>query len=157
MGAFLKGIQQFQKNTKIRVDDECRFIALTLFSSIVDLTPQKSNGAKYSKGWLVNNWRFEVNRWNTTMPTKFNSTVEAPLSSSQVQDRLLNLLKTRGIFYKDGFVSMLNKSIYADRAEELGWPKEVNPTDSWHYWTGNVQAYHMVGLSFLNLPQKYKS
>lgn len=157
MGAFLKGIQQFQKNTKVRVDSECRFIALTLFSSIIDLTPQKSNGAKYSKGWLVNNWRFETNKWNTTMPTKFNSTVKAPMDDSKVETRLLNLLRTKGLFYKDGFVSMLNKSSYAERAEAQGWPEGRNPTDDWNYWTGNVQAYHMVSLSFLNLPQKYKS
>jgi hypothetical protein len=156
MGAFSKSIETFSKNTLKRVDNECRYLALHLFSRIIDYTPQQVNGAKYSKGWLVNNWRFGVAEWKTDMDTTFRSTIKNPKSADSVETRLVNMLRKQGIFYKDNFVTMLNESPYAYRAEKLGWPEEINPTSNWHYWTGTVEAYHMVARGFLDIPSKYK-
>ena len=156
MGAFAKSIKEFAKNTLKRTDNECRMIALTLFSNILDYTPQQSNGAQYSKGWLVNNWRFGVAEWNKSAATKFNSKVTNPLGQERVEARLLNMLKKQGIFYKDNYVTMINQSEYANRAENIGWPMTENPTDTWHYWSGRVRAYHMVERGFLSMPSKYK-
>lgn len=157
MGAFSKSIQTFAKNTLLRVDNECRYLALHLFSRIIDYTPQQKNGAEYSKGWLVNNWKFGIAEWKINQETEFRSTVKNPLGSERVETRLLNMLRKKGIFFKDNFVTMLNESPYSYRAEKLGWkPAGANPTPNWGYWTGTVEAYHMVNRGFLDIPQKYK-